>query len=133
MRSKSIRKLIVTSAMALLAPLTLAHTGLVSTTPIADSQLEAAPEELELVFAGELRLLRLELQSGSGETLGIGFKPSPSPAQRFTVSLPSLPAGSYTANWVAMGLDGHKMSGSFGFAVGAADNGNQDHAGGHQH
>lgn len=131
MKVKSIRTFIATSTLIILAPFAFAHTGLVYTTPAADSQVMTAPEELELVFGGELRLMRLELQDASGAALPIDFKPVTAPARRFKAGLPSLPAGNYTTTWMAMGADGHKMDGSFRFTVGAGDGNHGNHGSGH--
>lgn len=95
----------------------LAHTNLVETKPAADARLESSPEQLELTFGGKLRLMNVELINEKNQPVGISFVPSTEPDLHFRVALPTLPAGTYTTRWVGMGLDGHKMSGSYTFSV----------------
>jgi methionine-rich copper-binding protein CopC len=75
-------------------------------------------EEIELHFASEVNLIKLELvDRANGESVSLGFKPTTAAATDFSQPLPALKIGTYQVNWAAMGADGHKMEGDFSFMM----------------
>lgn len=95
----------------------LAHTHLHSSTPAADAELSVAPEQLTLVFDGEVNLVRFNLnRDGKGE-VALDFRPTAQKSPDFAIPLPALENGRYTARWAAVGEDGHVVQGSIPFSV----------------
>ncbi|MCC6704646.1 MAG: copper resistance protein CopC [Thermomicrobiales bacterium] len=102
----------------------IAHADLESSNPAAESVVEEAPAEVEVVFSSEVQ---------AGSTIEV-FGPDGAPVhageavldlndpdrRRATVALqPNLPAGVYTVNWMSASTDGHNETGSFTFTVSA--------------
>ena len=97
---------------------THAHTGLESSGPSNNTMLMESLEEIELHFASEVNLIKLELvDRANGESVSLGFKPTTAAATDFSQPLPALKIGTYQVNWAAMGADGHKMEGDFSFMM----------------
>jgi len=99
-----------------------AHTGLKETVPAADAVVAMAPEKVELVFSGPVRLIRVQVMA---ETLQLesDFKPNSEPTASFSIEIPEMQAGKITVTWAAMGADGHTLSDSFSFTVDAVSMG----------
>lgn len=95
----------------------LAHTKLSSSVPEAGTVIQHAPEELVLSYGDPVNLVKLTLNDGKEEAVGINFKPAAKPATTFKLPLPTLDAGQYTAKWTALGADGHMLQGSFSFTL----------------
>ena len=95
----------------------LAHTGIKSTYPANEQMLEAAPKQLTLNFGAPVRLMKVVLMDGEHKDLGMEFKPSADANASFKVAAPAMTMGEYMVSWVAMGEDGHKMTGDFSFMV----------------
>ena len=97
---------------------THAQTGLESSVPSNNTMLMESLEEIELHFASEVNLIKLELvDRANGESVSLGFKPTTAAATDFSQPLPALKIGTYQVNWAAMGADGHKMEGDFSFMM----------------
>ena len=97
---------------------THAHTGLESSVPSNNTMLMESLEEIELHFASEVNLIKLELvDRANGESVSLGFKPTTAAATDFSQPLPALKIGTYQVNWAAMGADGHKMEGDCSFRM----------------
>ena len=97
---------------------THAHTGLERSVPSNNTMLMESLEEIELHFASEVNLIKLELvDRANGESVSLGFKPTTAAATDFSQPLPALKIGTYQVNWAAMGADGHKMEGDFSFMM----------------
>lgn len=96
-----------------------AHTHLHSSIPTADAKLTTAPEQLTLVFDGEVNLVRLNLDR-DGNAVALDFQPSAQKALEFAIPLPVLDNGSYVVRWAAIGEDGHLVQGSIPFSVNAS-------------
>ena len=93
-------------------------TGLESSVPSNNTMLMESLEEIELHFASEVNLIKLELvDRANGESVSLGFKPTTAAATDFSQPLPALKIGTYQVNWAAMGADGHKMEGDFSFMM----------------
>lgn len=102
------------AACLLLANIASAHTGLKESTPAADSVVKATPSELNLVFNGPVRLVKVELLMGD-KSVPTGFEPASEAIASYVIETPVLSPGSFTVNWAAIGADGHTVSNSFGF------------------
>jgi len=94
-----------------------AHISLKQSTPAQEAMLMKRPEELSLIFSGEVRLAKVIIKDEKNKTINFDFKPSATPSTDFNWSLPSLAQGTYTVKWTALGGDGHKMTGTFRFMV----------------
>lgn len=107
-------------AMAFLSAMAAhAHTGLIKSVPASGAQEQLSPPAIELLFGADVRLIDLRLTKDDGQAVKLEKSRDLTPARRFRVALPPLSADSYRVDWVVMGGDSHKMTGSFGFSVGA--------------
>jgi methionine-rich copper-binding protein CopC len=93
------------------------HISLKQSIPAQEAMLMQGPEELSLIFSGEVRLAKVIIKDEKNKTINFDFKPSATPSTDFNWSLPSLAQGTYTVKWTALGGDGHKMTGTFRFMV----------------
>ncbi|WP_295802219.1 copper resistance CopC family protein [uncultured Microbulbifer sp.] len=92
-----------------------AHSKLVNSKPADGSMLMEGVPAIELQFSAPVRLMKVELRGSAAGDIAIDFKPAAESAQKYSVKIPALAVDSYEVHWVAMGPDGHKMSGNFGF------------------
>ncbi|MBP3035190.1 copper resistance protein CopC [Arthrobacter sp. zg-ZUI100] len=102
------------------APAALAHDELVSSTPAAGERLNAAPAELELTFSSALMDLGNQIQVLDAD--GRNWAESAPVLNRETLvqALPvDMPDGEYSVRWRAVSSDGHPITGSYEFLVGA--------------
>ena len=115
---------------------TFAHTALSEAMPADGAMVMEAPENLQLSFTEEVRLLKAAVMLGE-EEIDIEFKPSATAAKQFTVALPKLENGHYTVAWSVMGADSHRVEGKLSFMVGMMGHqeghGNADNAAHDQH
>lgn len=96
----------------------LAHASFVSSQPAPGSDLAAAPGVVRLRFTEPLIV---ELSSVTvTDPVGQTFRGGPSSDTEMQVDVNSTAPGSYTVEWKTVSpLDGHTLSGSFQFGVGA--------------
>lgn len=94
-----------------------AHVSLKHSTPEQEAMLMQSPELLTLTFSGEVRLAKVKLSDSKDQAIDFAFKPNATPSAKFSWPLPSLAQGNYTVQWLVLGDDGHKMSGSFNFML----------------
>jgi methionine-rich copper-binding protein CopC len=116
---KMLSKSLLVLALTLVSSLALAHTGLKESTPADGATVKMAPAAIDLVFNGDVRLIKFELSSGDQE-METGFKPVADTMSTYSIATPSLSEGSYTVNWAVIGADGHTVTNSFSFSVDAA-------------
>lgn len=93
-----------------------AHTGLRASIPANKSVVTEIPEQLELTFSGDVRLVKLELK-GVGHDMPTDFKPSSEAKTAYIVKTPGMHPGKFTVEWSAMGGDGHIVSNTYSFTV----------------
>ena len=93
-----------------------AHTGLKESIPAAESRVQVAPSQIELIFTGPVRLIKLDV-IGDTEPQ-INFSPASEPASVYRIPVAVLANGEYELTWAAIGADGHTMADSFRFVVG---------------
>ncbi|WP_105567407.1 copper resistance CopC family protein [Microbacterium halophytorum] len=95
-----------------------AHDQLVASDPAADSTVEVLPDELTLVFSGEL------IDAGDGTAVEVlspaGDDVAGDPelsGTDVTVPLAGGAAGEYEVTWRVVSNDGHPIDGTFSFAA----------------
>ena len=97
-----------------------AHDGLLATVPLNTEVVTAAPSTVELTFSGEPLPLGTEvLVTGPDGAQASAGAPE---IRGTTVVQPlagPLPAGAYGVEWRSTSSDGHPLTGSFTFTVGA--------------
>ena len=94
-----------------------ALTSLNTSMPKNTAMFMSSPPQLSVVFTEPVRLAKLTLNSQNGEPVDFNFSPSMESSTFFNYDLPTLSPGNYTAQWMLLGEDGHKMDGSFDFMV----------------
>jgi copper transport protein len=97
-----------------------AHAVLLASSPAADSSLPRSPSSIDITFNEPIQLLALKLMDSAGRDLTPAASPSVVEGQVTLNLSTALPKGRYLVSWRAGSLDGHVVSGSFGFAVGEA-------------
>ena len=103
-----------------------AHTSLKASLPKDNAMLMSSPPNLTVTFTEPVRLVKLALNTQKGESVSFGFLPTMEASTSFDYDLPALPPGNYTAQWMLLGKDGHKMEGTFSFMVHSAQSSQQD-------
>jgi methionine-rich copper-binding protein CopC len=98
-----------------------AHISLKQSSPENSAMLMQSPEQLTLTFSGEVRLAKVVINDTDNQAVNFNFKPSTKAASNFSWPLPNLEKGNYTVRWIALGGDGHKMSGTFDFMLHVSD------------
>ena len=93
-----------------------AHTGLKESIPAANSRVQAAPSQIELIFTGPVRLIKLNVVGDTEPQ--INFIPASEPESVYRIPAAGLANGEYELTWAAIGADGHTMADSFRFVVG---------------
>ena len=96
--------------------LTQAHTALKESTPKDGVTVSEIPENIDLVFSAEVRLIKLELM-GEGHEMPTSFKPTSEAIATYKFDTPGMHPGEFTVNWAAIGEDGHTLTNSFKFVV----------------
>jgi len=103
-------------------PVAFAHAGVAASTPAANAVLDAPPVEIRIWFTeplvpgfGEIQVLDAE-----GDTVEIGPTEIDNQDRRImAAALAPLPNGTYVVAWTNLSaIDGHKVRGSFLFAIG---------------
>jgi methionine-rich copper-binding protein CopC len=125
-KSQRIIGSILLAGLGLFAPISsaAAHTDLVSTSPVADSDVNASQESISLTFAEPMLVdgAAIVVMDSTGATLD-----SPAPTQDgASLSIPwptGLTPGKVTVQWRATSADGHVLSDEFVFNYTAAAEG----------
>ncbi|NBO26208.1 MAG: copper resistance protein CopC [Actinobacteria bacterium] len=125
-KSQRIIGSILLAGLGLFGPISSAsaHTDLVSTSPAADSDVNASQATISLTFAEPTLVdgAAIIVKNSNGDILD-----SPAPTlDGSTLSIPwpmDLTPGQVTIEWRATGDDGHVLSGDFGFNYTAAAEG----------
>ena len=126
LKTQRIIGVILLAGLGLFAPISSAsaHTDLVSTSPAADSDVNASQESISLTFAEPMLLdgAAIVVVDSTGATLD-----SPAPTQDgASLSIPwpaDLTPGKVTVQWRATAADGHVLSDEFVFNYTAAAEG----------
>ncbi|GAB4064237.1 copper resistance protein CopC [Ancylobacter sonchi] len=98
-----------------------AHAHLKSASPPVDGVVAAAPGEVTVTFTEKLeaKLSSLVVTDKGGRAVSTGEVrlAAGGDGKTLAVTVPVLPAGTYTVQWTAASVDTHKTTGSFSFAV----------------
>ena len=92
-----------------------AHTGLKESIPAADSRVQVAPSQIELIFTGPVRLIKVDVVGDTEPQ--INFSPASELESAYLIPAAGLTNGEYELTWAAIGADGHTMADSFRFVV----------------
>jgi methionine-rich copper-binding protein CopC len=115
----------------------LAHATLLQETPAAGARLDEPPEQVHLRFNEPVNaeFEPLEVRDASGKRVDEdNARVDPNDARVIVEGLKELPKGSYKVEWRVTSVDGHVISGHYGFSVtssggqgsqNGANNGNQ--------
>ena len=99
-----------------------AHASLIRSEPPANSTLDTSPDRITIWFSEPMEAAFSEIQVLNATGARVDNKNSAVDANDLTVmsvSLPSLPDGTYTVAWRNLStIDGHSLRGSFIFSVG---------------
>lgn len=93
-----------------------AHTALKESTPDDEATIKAAPDHIDLVFNGPVKLVKLELM-GVGHEMPTNFEAQTDAIATYRIETPGMHPGQFTVNWAAIGADGHTITNSFSFLV----------------
>ncbi|MBB3167423.1 copper resistance CopC family protein [Simiduia aestuariiviva] len=115
LRNSAQQFLIVGTVLLLASTGASAHTGLKESVPAAKSTHATLPEAIVLHFSGPVRLVGLTLSDANGDRAAMSVTPASAAEARYELPMPSLTCGDWTLRWIAMGADGHKMSGNIPF------------------
>lgn len=102
-----------------LSGVAFAHSNIVSATP-ADGSEGASPAAIEMIFNEEVNLVfsALTLVGPDGAEIALGELGAVADGRGMAAPVETtLPSGAYTVNWTLLSPDGHKLEGSYGFAV----------------
>ena len=120
----SISIALTTALIGLAVPaLALAHAELRTTVPAADERLAAGPDEVVLVFDGELDAdgSSFTVTTESGAVVGEGGVDLTVPDRNeMRGSVSATDPGTYAVEWRSRSVDGHQERGEFTFDVATA-------------
>lgn len=98
----------------------LSHAYLVRSRPQARATLARAPERVELWFNERLEptYSRMSVWNATGQRVDAGDgRVAPAEPTQLSVSVPPLPAGTYTVRYRVLSVDGHLVESEFAFTV----------------
>lgn len=116
------------AAGSLASPLAAAHAAVKHSLPAAGAVLDQAPKQIELAFNERVEQAFSSIGLHEGSTTQPGKQPGkqlstgkayvdPADPRLLKLELPALASGAYSVRWVAVGPDGHRRTGEFGFSV----------------
>jgi len=89
------------------------------TAPADDSVLLEAPDQLQLEFAYDVRLVKLTLRNELRDWVDIDFRYDPTIQEKFQLYIPELTEATYyTADWAILAANDRLIRGSFSFSFG---------------
>ncbi len=89
------------------------------TAPADDSVLFEAPDQLQLEFAYDVRLVKLTLRNELRDWVDIDFRYDPTIQEKFQWNIPELTQATYyTADWAILVTNDRLIRGSFSFSFG---------------
>ncbi|MBB5643610.1 copper resistance CopC family protein [Cryobacterium roopkundense] len=114
--------LIASLVLGVGVPAASAHDSVLSTTPGETEHLGSAPAQIEMVFTDDiLQLGAILLVVDEGGDDWAQGAPTLEGAKVSQAVATDLPDGNYQVRWRVVSADGHPVSGTFDFGVGAAD------------
>jgi len=120
------RRILVAASLAVTAVCgaalpALAHANLLSSSPVARSQVSANPPYVDLRFSSRvIGAEQVEVHDASGHGVAVGPPEVLEAGLRMRARLPTLGSGDYIVDWRALSADGHLSLGRYGFSVGVA-------------
>lgn len=113
---KNVLKIVLlASTLVALPAISSAHTALSSSNIVAGSEINGAPQQLELKFGQAVGLAAVELVGPENEMNVL--KTVRSMKKAHLVELPHMAPGVYVLRWRAVAKDGHVMTGEIPFTV----------------
>lgn len=106
-------------AAFLIIPASFAHTHPVSMTPTSDSTVDA-PASIVMHFTGDMepKFSSITVSNATGHVVNAEASAVASGDKKLmSVTLPKLPPGVYTVDWVAVSVDTHRSQGEYKFTV----------------
>lgn len=89
------------------------------TAPADDSVLLEAPDQLQLEFPYDVRLVKLTLRNELRDWVDIDFRYDPTIQEKFQWNIPELTQATYyTADWAILATNDRLIRGSFSFSFG---------------
>ena len=115
--------------LAASAVMVAAHAELIDAQPAPGAELAESPAEIRLTFSEAIGPQSEILLFGEGfqAISGVEAQNDPNDPAVIFATLPALDSDNYTVQWTAMSDDGHEISGTYSFSVGA-EVGESDHA-----
>jgi methionine-rich copper-binding protein CopC len=105
----------------LLVPATSwAHAYLVKSSPARRAVVSSAPARVVLWFNERLeaQFSQLSVWNGEGQQVDVGdAQVGPDDGKRLSISIPTLPTGTYTVRYRVLSVDGHIVESEFPFTV----------------
>lgn len=111
------KKLIVLITLIMLGSSAFAHSKINTTEPENEAILSEAPETITLSFAKKIRLIKVGLTHLDDTMVELDLGDQKSFASKFILPLEQTAPGTYQIEWRGLGIDGHAMTGEFGFTV----------------
>lgn len=122
LRCNFIRRFLLGTFLIALVPVRVfAHASLVSSVPAAGSTVSQPPAEIRLLFSEriEVAMCRAMLVQGKSSTM-LEVRADPQNAKGLIADLAPVQAGNVEIMWHVLSVDGHAISGTLHFIVGAA-------------
>lgn len=116
---KIVASLTFVASLALSAQ-AFAHAHLASATPADKATVATAPKEIDLTFTEglELKFSGVEVTGPAKDKIKTGDATLSKDGKALTIPLTdALKPGTYTVDWHALSVDGHKSNGSTSFTV----------------
>lgn len=118
MKSSLKLSLITFAGLFVLTPnLLLAAPELKESFPVNGSVIREAPEQLELMFTEEVKLLKLAVTGIETKMIPTEFKPSTTAQVAYAIPLPGMDEDSYVVAWTVVGSDGREVEDKLTFTV----------------
>ncbi|GLQ57114.1 copper resistance protein CopC [Devosia nitrariae] len=112
-----LRRFVCLLLLLVVAPVeALAHAQLLSTDPVDNAVLEAAPDRVVLHFNEPVSPLALKLVEPDGNAADLAG--GAAAGQDIAVPMPSLGSGTHVLSWRVVSADGHPIAGALVFSVG---------------
>ena len=89
---------------------------LAASNPRDGAVLAQSPRTLTLAFMHPVLLQTVAIADANGAPVRANFRRPAAPTAAYTIALPALASGAYTAQWTASGM-GHAMHGAVRFTV----------------
>ncbi|NKB88344.1 MAG: hypothetical protein GKS06_09000 [Acidobacteria bacterium] len=97
------------------------HLRLTKSAPTKDAVVEASPAEIRLWFSlpPELAVSRIKLTAADGTEMEVGELTAGEENTIYAALAADIPPGAYEVSWRTSSGDGHPITGTFAFEVGA--------------